>query len=193
MRMKVGVVGSAGGELSEAVRAKARAMGRCLGSHGVIVVTGSAPGLPHEAVLGAKEMGALVIGISPALSLDEHRNVYGSPWREYDALIFTGSGLMGREIEVIRTCEAVVVIGGRSGTLGEFAIAYDEAKLIGALTGTGGVADHIGDLLRVINKHTGADIVTDDDPERLFQRMMAKHDERIERGVAYGGPIIHRD
>ncbi|MEA3400382.1 MAG: hypothetical protein U9R79_03980 [Armatimonadota bacterium] len=189
--MKVGVVGSAGGELTDEVREKARQMGRCLARHDIIVVTGSAPGLPQEAVLGAKEIGALVIGISPAHSLDEHRDVYGSPWKEYDVLIFTGSGLMGREIEIIRTCEAVVVIGGRSGTLGEFAIAYDEARLIGALTGTGGVADHIPELLEVINKQTGAAIVMDDDPEELLSKMMARHRERVRRGLAYRGPVIH--
>ncbi len=191
MRMKVGVVGSAGGELAPEVLHRARQMGRCLASHDIIVVTGAAPGLPHEAVLGAKELGGLVLGISPALSLDEHRDVYGSPWEEYDALVFTGSGLMGREIEIIRTCAAVVVIGGRSGTLGEFAIAYDEARLIGVLTGTGGVADHIPDLLRVINKETGADIVSDYEPDALLRKMMAKHEERVERGIAYRGPIIH--
>ncbi len=191
MRMKVGIVGSAGGELSREVREKARAMGRCLATHDVVVVTGAAPGLRHEAVLGAKEVGALVVGISPALSPDEHREVYGAPWREYDVLVFTGSGLMGREIEIIRTCEAVVVIGGRSGTLGEFAIAYDEARLIGALTGTGGVADHIPELLRMINKETGASVVSDDDPEKLFRKMMSCHEERVRQGIAYRGPVIH--
>jgi len=191
MRMKVGVVGSAGGRLSDEVRAKAREMGRCLARHGVVVVTGSAPGLPHEAVLGAREIGALVIGISPAHSLDEHRDVYRSPWEEYDVLVFTGSGLMGREIEIIRTCDAVVVCGGRSGTLGEFAIAYDEARLIGVLSGTGGVADHIAELVRIIDKQTGADIVTDADPEGLWQKMLACHEDRVRRGVAYRGPIIH--
>lgn len=191
MRMKVGVVGSAGGELTPEVREKAREMGRCLARHDVIVVTGSAPGLPHEAVLGAKEVGALVLGISPAHSLDEHREVYGAPWEEYDALVFTGSGLMGREIEIIRTCEAVVVIGGRSGTLGEFAIAYDEARLIGALAGTGGIADAIPQLLKVINKETGAAIVTHEEPDRLFELMMERHEERVHSGLAYRGPIIH--
>lgn len=191
MRMKVGVVGSAGGELRPEVLEKAREMGRCLARHDIIVVTGAAPGLPHEAVLGAKEIGALVLGISPAHSLDEHREVYRSPWEEYDALIFTGSGLMGREIEIIRTCEAIVVIGGRSGTLGEFAIAYDEARLIGALTGTGGIADHIPELLTVINKETGAAIVTDDEPEALFTKMMERHEQRVQTGLAYRGPVIH--
>jgi len=40
---------------------------------------------------------------------------------------------MGREVENIQTCDAVVIVGGRSGTLGEFAIAYDQAKIIGVL------------------------------------------------------------
>jgi uncharacterized protein (TIGR00725 family) len=193
MRMKVGVVGSAGGDLAPEVLERAREMGRCLARHDVIIVTGSAPGLPHEVVLGAKEIGTMVLGISPAHSLDEHRDVYRAPWEEYDALIFTGSGLMGREIEIIRTCEAIVVIGGRSGTLGEFAIAYDEARLIGALTGTGGIADHIPELLTVINKETGAAIVTDDDPERLFEKMMERHEQRVQSGLAYRGPVIHDD
>jgi uncharacterized protein (TIGR00725 family) len=191
MRMKVGVVGSAGGDLKPEVLEKSREMGRCLARHDVIVVTGSAPGLPHEAVLGAKEIGTMVIGISPALSLDQHREVYRAPWEEYDALIFTGSGLMGREIEIIRTCEAVIVIGGRSGTLGEFAIAYDESRLIGVLTGTGGIADHVSELLEVINKKTGADVISHDDPETLFSMMMARHEERIVRGLAFRGPVIH--
>jgi len=191
MRMKVGVVGSAGGDLTPEVLGKAREMGRCLARNDIIVVTGSAPGLPHEAVLGAKEVGTLVLGISPAHSLDEHRDVYGAPWKEYDALIFTGSGLMGREIEIIRTCEAIVVIGGRSGTLGEFSIAYDEARLIGALSGTGGIADAIPDLIKIINKDTGAAVVTDDVPDALFAKMMERHKERVESGLAYRGPIIH--
>ena len=33
----------------------------------------------------------------------------------------------------------VIIVGGRSGTLVEFSIAYDEGRLIGVLTGTGGV------------------------------------------------------
>ena len=95
--------------------------------------------LPYEAVRGAKAKGGLVIGISPGLSLDEHREKYHSPVDGFDVLIYTGSGLMGREITNIRSCDMVVIAGGRTGTLGELAIAYDEGRLIGVLTGTGGI------------------------------------------------------
>jgi hypothetical protein len=50
---------------------------------------------------------------------------------------------MGREIENIRSCDVIIFAGGRSGTLGEFAIAYDEAKVIGVLEGTGGITEHL--------------------------------------------------
>ena len=64
-----------------------------------------------------------MVGISPALNLEEHVNKYRSRTRGYGAIIYTGSGLMGREIENIRSCDVVIFAGGRSGSLGEFAIA----------------------------------------------------------------------
>ncbi len=56
--------------------------------------------------------------------MDEHRAKYHSPVDGFDVLIYTGSGLMGREITSIRSCDMVVIAGGRTGTLGELAIAY---------------------------------------------------------------------
>ena len=38
---------------------------------------------------------------------------------------------MGREVVNIRSSDIVVIVGGRSGTLGELAISCDEGKLIG--------------------------------------------------------------
>ncbi len=192
MKVKAGVVGSASGEIPEAARQKARQRGRALARAECVIVTSACRGLPHEAVLGAKEIGCLAVGISPALSLDQHRDLYHSPWEEYDVIVYAGSGPMGREVEVIRTCDAVVVIRGRSGSLGEFAIAYDEAKLIGVLTGTGGIADAVPMLLQVIDKETGADVIMADDPQSLVQKMIAKHRERAEKGIAYRGPIVHK-
>jgi len=68
---------------------------------------------------------------------------------------------MGREIENIRTCDVVVIAGGRSGTLGEFAIAYDEAKVIGVLANSGGIVDHIEEITRLVDKDTGAVVISD--------------------------------
>lgn len=173
MRIKIGVMGSAGGALAEHIVERCRELGRAIADHNCAIITGGCPGLPHYAVMGCKERGGLTIGVSPALSLYEHINRYGSPIDHIDVMIYTGSGLMGREVIGVRSCDIVIIVGGRSGTLGEFAIAYDEGRPIGVLTGTGGVADHVDDFLPVIKKPTGSRITYDDDPRRLIERCVA--------------------
>jgi uncharacterized protein (TIGR00725 family) len=90
-------------------------------------------------------------------------------------LIFTGLGLVGRELVNIRSSDVVVVMGGRSGTLGEFAIAYEEGKLIGVATDTGGVADALRTVEASLRKATGAEVMYDDDPGRLINRLLVRY------------------
>lgn len=167
-RMTVGVMGSAGGEISAELRDSITRLGYEIARRGYVLVTGAAPGIPHESVLGAKEAGGFVVGVSPAHHFHEHVKMYRAPTRGYDVIVYTGSGLMGREIENIRTCDVVVFAGGRSGTLGEFAIAYDEAKVIGVLKGSGGISDHINDIVKMVDKDTGAQVFTKSDPAELM-------------------------
>jgi hypothetical protein len=54
------------------------------------------------------------------------------------------------------------------GSLNEFTIAHDEGKIIGCLTGTGGVADESEELLAKFGKRTSATVFRDDDPKRLL-------------------------
>ena len=110
-----------------------------------------------------------MIGISPALSESEHLNRYGSPTDGFDVLIYTGSGLMGREVVNIRSSDIVLIVGGQSGTLGEFSIAYDEGRLIGVLEGSGGIADLLPQIIGSLHKHTGSVVIYDDNPQRLVQ------------------------
>jgi hypothetical protein len=104
---------------------------------------------------------------------------YRSPCAGYDAIVYTGSGLMGREIENIRTCDMVIFAGGRSGTLGEFAIAYDEAKVIGVLLGTGGVSDRLEQIISFIDKVTGATVVMHEDPLELLAMLDRIYREKL--------------
>lgn len=180
--LAVGVMGSANGPVDVSTVDLARELGRAIARAGCTLVTGACPGLPYAAVEGAKECGGLVVGISPALSSDEHAERFMSPVLGFDLLVFTGSGLMGREVINIRSSDMVVIVGGHSGTLGEFAIAYDEGRLIGVLSGTGGVADMIEDLAGRMEKETGASVLYDDDPDRLVSRLVdyyvSKHAQR---------------
>lgn len=172
MKLTIGVMGSSGGPLAEEVSRRVFRLGEAIAEQDAVLITGACPGLPHEAVRGAKARGGLVVGISPGLSIDEHEGKYRSPSDGFDVLIYTGSGLMGREITNIRSCDMVVIAGGRTGTLGEFAIAYDEGRLIGVLTGTGGITRLVEEILRVSDKNTGARVVYDDDPARLIERLV---------------------
>jgi uncharacterized protein (TIGR00725 family) len=165
-------MGSASGELDPEVVASVRRLGSAIAAAGCTLMTGACAGLPMAAVEGAKEAGGLVVGISPALSEAEHIRRFHAPVDGFDVIVYTGSGLMGREVVNIRSSDIVVIAGGRSGTLGEFAIAYDEGRLVGVLTGTGGIADMVEELITRMDKDTGAHVLYDNDPASLVSRLI---------------------
>jgi len=171
MALKIGVMGGATGMMTKRHLDVAHRLGQSIALTKCILITGACPGLPLAAACGAKQEGGFVVGISPGLSLDEHIFKYQSPTEFHDVLIYTGSGLMGREVVNIRSSDMVVIIGGRSGTLGELAIAYDEGKLIGVLTGTGGISDIVADILTACAKDTGAKVVYETDPQKLIDEL----------------------
>jgi len=172
MKLKIGVMGSATGNFSKRHKEIACELGHAIAQNDCVTITGACPGLPLESARGANEVGGLVIGISPGLSEWEHVHKYHSPLEYHDVIIFTGSGLMGREVVNIRSSDIVVIIGGRSGTLGEFSIAYDEGKLIGVLYGTGGITSEIKNIVRIIKKRTGAKIIYSKDPRILVKSLI---------------------
>ena len=174
-QIRIGVMGSAGGEMEPGVTRSCERLGRAIANHGCCLLTGACPGLPHAAVLGAKSASGHVVGISPATTLREHVQTYGSPYREYDVLIFSGLGLMGRELINIFSSDIVVVVGGRSGTLGEFAIAYEHGKLIGVLSGSGGIAEALPALEPTLRKTTGSEVIYEANPKRLIDRLLARY------------------
>ena len=175
IRMTIGVMGSAGSDSSADIAQRAYRLGEVIAQHGLILVTGACPGLPYECARGATSSDGLSIGISPALSFDEHVHKYLSPSDAFSMLVYTGSGLMGREVTNIRSSDIVIILGGRSGTLGEFAIAYDEGKLIGVLADTGGITSQLPALVKSFDKETGARVVYHRDPAVLLQQLLAAY------------------
>jgi len=149
---------------------KSYKLGKEIARMDYILLTGSGPGLPYEAVKGAKEADGFTIGISPALNLQEHVEKYKFPTEFFDVLIFTGFGLKGRNVPFIRSCDGVIVISGRIGTLNEFTIAYDEGKTIGVLQGTAGISDSIEDIVKRSEKR-GGKIIYKSDPKSLIEEV----------------------
>ncbi|HEV3155954.1 MAG TPA: hypothetical protein VGZ00_01275 [Candidatus Baltobacteraceae bacterium] len=178
MKIQVGVMGSAGGILLPEHLKRAYQLGRGIAERDCVLVTGACPGLPDAAAHGAHDAGGFVLGVSPAISLDEHIRIYSSPTEPYDAMVFTSSGLMGREVHNIHSSDFVLFIGGRSGTLGEFAIAFDEGKLIGILRDTGGIINELPAIARLIEKDTGSEIVVENDPLVLLDACFQAHRRR---------------
>src|SRR5438045_3429111 len=166
MKLKVGVMGSA--EEATALHEKATALGNAIASRNVILLTGATTGLVYATGKAAHDAGALHVGISPAHGGREHVERYGLPTDACDAIIYTGFGLKGRNVVLARSCDVVLFIAGSIGSLNEFTIAYDEGKVIGCLTGTGGVADEIERLVNTFPKVTEARVFYNDDPARLL-------------------------
>ena len=175
MNVQVGVMGSAGGPITQEQLGLARRIGARIAECGCVIVTGACPGIPHAAILGAHEKGGRSLGVSPAHSREEHTDVYTSPLEPYDAIVFTGSGLMGREVHNIHSSDFVIFIGGRSGTLGEFSIAYDEGKLIGILLDSGGLSNEFERIAELCNKNTGSFIVQSANPEELVDLCLERY------------------
>ena len=177
MKTKVGVMGSAGntspdGSAGE-LRAKAEGLGRAIAARGCVVMTGGTTGLPHLAGAAAQREGALHVGVSPAADEREHVERYRLPVEGTDVLIYTGFGLKGRNVVLVRSCDVVLIFRGGMGTLNELTIAHDEGRVVGCLKGTGGVADEAEKLIQALTKKTGAVVLFDEDPERLLDKCLA--------------------
>lgn len=171
MKIKVGVMGSADdalpGGVEANVREKAEALGREIAARGVLLLTGATTGLTYIVGKAARAAGAFHIGVSPAASEREHAEKYRLPLDSADAIVYTGFGLKGRNVVLVRSCDVALFVGGSMGSLNEFTIAHDEGRVIGCLTGTGGVADEAERLLEIFPKQTGACVLHGEDPARL--------------------------
>ena len=166
-------MGSAEENAPAKLREKAAALGRAIAERDVILLTGATTGLVYTVGRAAHDAGALHIGISPAHDEREHAERFNLPTGACDAIIYTGFGLKGRNVVLVRSCEVVLFIAGSIGSLNEFTIAYDEAKVIGCLVGTGGVADEAEHLIESFQKPTKASVFYDDDPVKLLEACLA--------------------
>jgi uncharacterized protein (TIGR00725 family) len=173
MKTKVGVMGSAEEASSADLRDKAISLGKAIAAREVILFTGATTGLVYSTGKAAHDAGAMHIGISPGGDEHEHVERYALPTDACDAIIYTGFGLKGRNVVLVRSCDVVLFISGSIGSLNEFTIAYDEGKVIGCLTGTGGVADEVERLIATLKKESRARVFYDNDPGNLLDACLA--------------------
>lgn len=171
------VSGAAKGTTVEHAHHLAERAGKRIAERGHVTLTGSTTGLPDYAAAGAKKAGGVSIGFSPASSRRDHVKSYRLPTKNYDSILCTGFDYTGRDLLLIRSADAVVTIGGRIGTLQEFAVAFEEKTPIGIVVGSGGISDSIKVVLKAAkrNRHT---VLFDSDPEKLVDDLVKILDKR---------------
>lgn len=178
-KYKIGVFGSAGGKDNEANKVAAFEIGWEIAIRDGIVLTGDCGGFPYEAARGASEAGGMTIGFSPAMNLAEHVEKHIFPDGP-SIHIFTGMEKKGRNLICTRSCDAAIFISGRSGTMNEFTLVYDEGegKVIGLLLGSGGaVDDYIIPFIDSTEKPSKSIIVRNVTPVALVGKVFAALDK----------------
>jgi uncharacterized protein (TIGR00725 family) len=108
--IQISVIGS-GVENAE----RAEEVGRLLAEAGATVVTGGLGEVMAAAARGAKGAGGTTVGILPG-----EKRAGANEW--VDHVVVTGMG-HGRNLAVVASGEAVIVVGGRYGTLAEIGFA----------------------------------------------------------------------
>jgi len=180
LRYSICVSGAAAGPTVAADHDVAQQVGAAIAKSGHILTTGATVGLPYFAALGAKEAHGTSIGFSPASSLREHIRKYRLPYNVFDFVNFTGMNYVGRDLYLVQSSDAVITIGGRFGSLHEFTSALEAHKPCGILLGSGGAADAIPELMKILSPPADDLVIYDDDPMRLVQKIIKVLDEKYD-------------
>lgn len=164
--------GAAKGKSVEEGKELALAVGEAVAKADHVLLTGATVGLPDYAAQGYKKVGGrMSLGISPAASKIEHVLKYRLPTKAYDSILYTGLHYVGRDSLLINSCDAVISVGGRLGTLHEFTIAMETDTPIGFLQGAGGISTEIMDILHAAGESKNKKVVFDDDPGSLLKKL----------------------
>lgn len=173
MKYQICVSGAASGETIETSKYLAERLGAAIAKRDHIVTTGATVGLPYFAAKGAKEAGGFSVGFSPASGIRDHMRRYRLPVEYFDFINYTGMHYVGRDAYLIQSSDAVVTVGGRFGSLHEFVTALESHKPCGILIDSGGAADIIPELMKVLEPPRKHLVVYDENPENLIAKIVS--------------------
>ncbi|MDR3588308.1 MAG: TIGR00725 family protein [Negativicutes bacterium] len=133
--LRIGVIGQSGAVSAE-VYDLAIEVGREIAARGAVVLTGGTNGVMEAVSKGAKTAGGLVVGILPGDHLDAANSYVDIP-------ITTGLSFDYRSLILVHSSDAIIMIGGENGTLGELSTAYLNCKPIVVIEPSGGWAARV--------------------------------------------------
>lgn len=185
-KYKIGVFGSSAGDLDKIIP-KAHELGEELSKQNIIIITGACAGLPFEVASTAYKNGTEIWGYSQAVDLKNQNILVTTDNTIYKKLIYIPQSYefatdflitrKYRNVSSTANCDAGIIISGRWGTLNEFTNLYDMGKVIGVLTGTGGIADELENLNKKIHKPGKAKVIFNNDPKNLVKQILAELDK----------------
>lgn len=133
--IRIGVIGQSG-DISAELQQLAQEMGREIALRGAILLTGGTNGVMECASKGAKEANGLVVGILPGDTMDRANKYIDIP-------INTGLSFDYRSLILVHSSDALIMVGGGNGTLGELSAAYLNLKPVVILEPSGGWAKKV--------------------------------------------------
>lgn len=133
--IRIGVIGQSG-EIPGELQQLAHDIGREIANRGAILLTGGTNGVMECASKGAKEANGLVVGILPGDTLDRANKYIDIP-------INTGLSFDYRSLILVHSSDALIMVGGGNGTLGELSAAYLNLKPVVILEPSGGWAKRV--------------------------------------------------
>ncbi len=174
LKYQICVSGAARGDSVERGKFLAGAVGKEVVRRGHIVTSGATKGLPYYAALAAKKAAPETvssIGFSPAASRLAHVKKYQLPLDSFDVVLYTGFEYTGRNLLLVRSADALIMVGGRIGTLNELTIAIEERKPIGVMLGSGGMTEEVERVLKAA-KRARTGIIFGHDPAELVDEVI---------------------
>ena len=180
IQYQICISGAARGKSIETGAELAKAAAREIAKRGHITLTGATRGLPHLAAQAAQRAGGFSMGFSPAASRLAHVKKYRLPLDGFDSILFTGFEYTGRNLLLIRSSDAVVMVGGRIGTLNELTIAIEERKPIGVLLGSGGMTEEVEYVLKAA-KRARTGIIFGRDPAKLVDDLITMIEDKSKK------------
>lgn len=160
MKKRIAVIGS-DSKLNPDVAAMAERVGADVARNGCILICGGRSGVMEAACRGAKNAGGLTVGILPSLD--------GADANKYlDVMVTTGLGYARNSI-VVSSADAVIAVGGSTGTLSEIGMALNFERPVVAVQGSGGVADKVKEAFK--------------DDERIRRIVTVKTDKAVEAAI----------
>src|SRR3989338_7201032 len=165
--MNIAVCSSGHGDDKE-ILLKSRKIGSLIAKTGNILLTGGGTGYPLAALMGNIGSKGKAACYSPAKDKEEHESFFKFSIIEGVDYIFTGRGIPGRNYDLVYNSGAIIIIGGRIGSLNEFTAAFALNRKIGILNGSGGIVKVIPEIVDICQLEQKRTVHYSEDPKRTY-------------------------